>query len=180
MRLFVAVAVPDAWRTALEALRADIPGARWLSADKYHVTLQFLGAKVDHALLPEIVRRLEPIQMPDFEIEVEGLGRFKRRGKTTVLWARVTEQPALTAMHEAVVDAMNSTGLDFTREATYQPHITLCYLGKANAEAEVEALIEQHRDFKLPPFPVREFALYETVQSTKGSEHVARRLFSLV
>lgn len=173
MRLFLAVSVPDHWRERLKKLQTEIPDSRWVSPSKFHLTLQFLGAKVDPELFPEIVRRVEPIKMPAFEIEVEGLGRFKSRQRSTVLWARVCPQPTLMRLHDAIAEAMKAIGLG--ENGAYQPHITLCYPGKTNVEAQLEELIERHADFRLPPFEVREFALYES----KNGEHLSRATFLL-
>lgn len=173
MRLFVAVAVPDSWRERLKGLQTPIPDSRWVSPSKYHVTLQFLGAEVDPDLLTEIVRHIESIRLPTFEIDVEGLGRFKSRQRSTVLWARVSRQPRLTQLHESIVEALSTIGLG--KNGAYQPHITLCYPSKVNVETQLEDLISQHADFRLPPFEVREYALYES----KNGEHLSRATFSL-
>jgi RNA 2',3'-cyclic 3'-phosphodiesterase len=173
MRLFLALPLPDVWRERLKELQTEIPDSRWVSPSKYHITLQFLGAKVNPELFPEIVRRVEPLRMRAFEIEVEGLGRFKSRQRSTVLWARVCQQPTLTQLHTAIAEAMAAIGLG--ENGAYQPHITLCYLGKTNIETQLEELITQHADFRLPPFEAREFVLYES----KNGEYVSRAMFSL-
>lgn len=175
MRLFVGISVPDAWQERLKLLPTPLPGVRWVAPSKYHVTLQFLGAAVDDGLVPEIVQRLETIRLPAFEIEVAGLGRFKRRGRTTVLWARVQTAPMLSALHEAVTDVLDDLELDYEPGANYQPHITLCYAGKVDVEAQVEDLLAQHADFRLAAFPVMQFALYES----KNGAYIEKAVFSL-
>lgn len=175
MRLFVGIAVPDVWRERLHTVRTPLPGVRWVVPSNYHVTLQFLGASVDTGLLPEIVQRLDTIEATRFEMEVDGLGRFQRRGRTTVVWASVKANPALTVLHEAVTDALDELELDYERKAFYQPHITLCYAGKMDVEAQVEDLIATHADFQLEAFEVREFALYES----KDGAYVEKAVFSL-
>lgn len=169
------IPVPDAWRERLHSVRTPLSGARWVAPSKYHVTLQFLGATVDDGLLPEIVQRLETITQPSFEIEVAGLGRFQRRGRTTVLWARVQTEPMLRALHEAVAYALDGLELGYEYSANYQPHITLCYIGKADVEAQVEDLLAMHANFRLEAFQVEQFALYES----KNGEYVEKAVFSL-
>lgn len=175
MRLFVGIAVPDAWRERVHTVRTPLPGVRWVSPSKYHVTLQFLGTTLDDALVPEIVQRLDTVEATRFEMEVDGLGRFQRRGRTTVVWARVKANPALTVLHEAVADALDGLELDFEREAFYQPHITLCYTGKVDVEAQVEDLLAMYTDFRLETTEAREFALYES----KDGAYVEKAVFSL-
>ncbi len=165
----MAVPLPKGWRERLKELHSLLPGARWVAPEKYHITLQFLGAKVDDALLPEIVRQIASIPFASFEIEVDGVGHFKKRGRSTVLWARVCRQAELTQLHEAVVEAMAALG--FERESSYQPHITLCYLGKPDVEAQVDDWLTRHADFQLTSFRVREFELYESKNGVYVPRH---------
>jgi 2'-5' RNA ligase len=62
MRLFVALSPPPAalaeLATAVAPVRADWPELRWVGADRWHLTLAFLG-EVDAGKLDELTRRLE-------------------------------------------------------------------------------------------------------------------------
>src|SRR5436190_5524895 len=43
MRLFVALAIPDAVAQSLMLIQAGVPGARWQSREQLHLTLSFIG-----------------------------------------------------------------------------------------------------------------------------------------
>ena len=42
-RLFTALEIPDDVREQLSLLRGGLPGARWIDAENYHITLRFVG-----------------------------------------------------------------------------------------------------------------------------------------
>ncbi|MCZ6453267.1 MAG: RNA 2',3'-cyclic phosphodiesterase, partial [Alphaproteobacteria bacterium] len=43
IRLFAALALPEAVRERLVQVRAPLPGARWVPLENLHVTLRFIG-----------------------------------------------------------------------------------------------------------------------------------------
>ena len=43
MRLFVAIALPDAVTASLALIQAGVPGARWQTREQMHLTLRFIG-----------------------------------------------------------------------------------------------------------------------------------------
>ena len=42
-RLFTGLEIPDGIRESLSMLRGGLPGARWIDAENYHLTLRFIG-----------------------------------------------------------------------------------------------------------------------------------------
>ncbi len=55
-RLFTALEIPASVRMALSLLKGGLPGARWIDADNYHVTLRFIG-DIDGRTADEIAMR---------------------------------------------------------------------------------------------------------------------------
>ena len=49
LRLFVGIALPPEQKLALSLLANGLPGARWVDAGNYHLTLRFIG-EVDEGL----------------------------------------------------------------------------------------------------------------------------------
>ena len=52
-RLFTALEIPAATGQSLAMLRGGLPGARWIDAEHYHLTLRFIG-DIDAALARDI------------------------------------------------------------------------------------------------------------------------------
>jgi len=135
VRAFVAVQLDEAVRAALgrqiEGLRVPAPHVAWVSAEKLHLTLKFLGGVAADAL-PRVTRALEAIgaDVSPFDLVLGGLGAFPAATRARVVWAGVTEgREAVGALAERVESALDPLG--FPREARpFSPHITL---GRARA-----------------------------------------------
>jgi 2'-5' RNA ligase len=130
MRLFTAVTLGNAVETqaaaGIERLRALAPRARWVSADKVHLTLVFLG-EVDAAKLPEleeVLTRVSHHHAP-FTLTIEGGGYFGPPRHPHVLWAGVGgATAALGALQAEVATVLEPLG--FPKEKRmYAAHLTL-------------------------------------------------------
>src|SRR5208282_2132205 len=104
MRLFVALTPPAGVLAELEAalapLRGDWPGLRWAPADRWHVTLAFLG-DVDEAKIGELTTRLERAarRHPSQEVLIGAGGAFPSAARARVLCAHIQgEQRSLTGL----------------------------------------------------------------------------------
>lgn len=92
LRLFVAVEVPEAVRTALaesvEPVRERFPKARWVPAENQHVTMKFLGRTYPR-LVEWVTGTVTGVARdhPSFATRVQGLGAFPNARRARVLWA---------------------------------------------------------------------------------------------
>ncbi len=179
MRLFAAVPIPDDIRHQLQMLRVEIPDVWWLPASMYHITLQFIGAEIDEERLPDIIRSLQNVNVPSFELTLDGLARYSTPEWSGFIFARVAEPPELLRLHEKVVSELEALGVSLEKDKVYQPHVTLVYLEESKANAQIESYVTDNTAFISKPFFVREFILYETVQTLGNSEFVARAVFPL-
>jgi 2'-5' RNA ligase len=129
LRLFIAVPIPVAVRTALAdrlaGERQRHARARWQSPETWHLTLRFLGdtpAEVVPAI-GDAMRLVARSQSP-FEIRLGGTGVFERRRGPRVAWLGVTQGSAeLTALATALARALRPDAAD--AEPPFRPHLTL-------------------------------------------------------
>jgi RNA 2',3'-cyclic 3'-phosphodiesterase len=164
-RLFVAIRPPRAIREQLLFAMGGIAGARWQTEDQLHITLRFIG-EVDRRQSEDIVLALQTIHLAPFEISLNGIGTFDRRGQLTTLWAGLTPQEPLKALHKKVDQACVRAGLEPERRA-YHPHITLARLGRS--AGPIGGAIGQSGGITSQPFPVSSFGLYESVLTPDGA-----------
>jgi RNA 2',3'-cyclic 3'-phosphodiesterase len=130
LRLFAAVSLPLAVRSALSSMTKQIQAERSFRTlphmDDLHLTLFFLGdtapEKLDsvHSALEEAAGSHKP-----FKLGLGSLGTFGPSKSPSVLWAGLEgETIVLRALHSDVQKALSSIGYK-AEERPYQPHITL-------------------------------------------------------
>lgn len=129
VRAFLALAFDDPMRArladALERLKSEVAGVRWLSLETIHLTLRFLGASAPEALerlsigVAEASRACAPC-----EARVEGVGFFPSHGPPHVIWAGLVLPPPVLQLQEACERAAVAAG--FAPESrAFRPHVTL-------------------------------------------------------
>lgn len=159
MRLFVALALPDAIRDSLDALAAGVPGVRWVPPENRHLTLCFVG-EADGGAAEELDAALAAVAMPAFDLSLYGVGAFERRRQPHALWAGVAPQPALVRLHERVDAAVRRAGLEPERRR-FKPHVTLGRV-KQRAGPHLVAWLKGNALFRTAPFTVAGFTLFRS------------------
>ena len=174
-RLFVAIRPPERIRRLLLGAMGGISGARWQSDEQLHLTLRFIG-EVDRHRAGDIHAALGAIHHPPFEIAISGLGAFDRRGQPETVWAGVTPQEPLKALHNKIDQAIGRVGVEPDQRA-YFPHITLARLKRSSGG--IRGLLEESGGLKSEPFLVDRFALYESKLTPEGAVYTAVETYSL-
>jgi 2'-5' RNA ligase len=164
-RLFVAIRPPAAVRRLLLGAMGGISGARWQSEDQLHLTLRFIG-EVDPHRADDIHAALGAVHQASFEIALSGIGAFERRGQAETVWAGVAPHEPLKSLHKKIDAALARVGVA-PDERAYLPHITLARLRRGSGH--VGNLLEQSGALASPPFPVADFALYESTLTPEGA-----------
>lgn len=167
-RLFIAIDLPDDRIDRLRELRDETLDARWTPPDQYHITLRFLG-DTNEAKARELRERLSGLDLPPFPIGGEGLGVFPSIRKPRVLVASVNEDPRLLALHGSIARVARELGFEEERKP-FNPHVTLARL-KNEAPRSVRRYMKSRHNFRIAPFVVDAFRLYESRLGAAGAEH---------
>jgi RNA 2',3'-cyclic 3'-phosphodiesterase len=144
MRLFVAVAPPDAALAELERavapLRDAAPELRWTHKASWHLTLAFLG-EVREEILPELQARLERAarRHPPQRLAIAGGGAFPSARRAQVLWAGFSaDDTALAALADSVAAGARRAGAPPPgAHKKFRAHLTLA---RCRAPADVSDL----------------------------------------
>ncbi|MGC1279216.1 MAG: RNA 2',3'-cyclic phosphodiesterase, partial [Xanthobacteraceae bacterium] len=83
-RLFTGLEIPQSVAQSLAMMRGGLPGARWIDAENYHLTLRFIG-DIDDALAREIAGVLARVHRRPFELRLDGLTSFGGRKPRAVV-----------------------------------------------------------------------------------------------
>jgi 2'-5' RNA ligase len=165
-RLFVAIRPPAAIRERLLSVMGGVQNARWQDDDQLHLTLRFIG-EVDRHRAEDVAAALGSIRHPPFEIAVDSVGTFAKRGKGA-LWAGLSPHAELKSLHKKVDQACLRVGIEPDGRA-YHPHITIARL--ARSTGPVEPFIERWAGVSSPPFTVDSIALYESRLGSEGASY---------
>lgn len=181
MRLFVAVDLDEACRRAAARLAGCLarqidakvrpsPRIGWVSEDRMHLTLRFIG-EVGEPAAADIQRALEPAyDVPVFDLELSGVGTFPPSGSPRVIWIGVTRGGNhLAQLSRLVEDRLAPFGLE-KEDRPFTAHLTLGRIrerGRASMRAVLGAARFEHRVSR-----VTHVTLYQSRLSPKGPTHV--------
>jgi len=160
-RLFLAIELPEYVKDSLETLGEEtLKGFHYVSRERFHLTLKFIG-DIPGQLQQEIVKAIDPIEVHQFLLPIEGLGSFPSKGHPHAVWAGVSSaHPRLFQLHKRIEDALFSIGIE-PEKRIYHPHITIARVNHA-ADETVKQFLKRHPDFGAAPFKVEEFHLLQS------------------
>ena len=176
MRLFTAITLPEEVQDQLAGLANGLPGARWVNADRLHLTLRFLG-ELDGAQAADVDTALTEIHLPGFELELAGVSHFGDSRKLRSLWVGAEPNPLLTRLQAKIETAVVRAGLAPERRK-FKAHVTLARF-KSSPGDHLQAFLAQHALFRLPPFPVTSFTLYSSFLAHEGAIYRAEADYPL-
>jgi RNA 2',3'-cyclic 3'-phosphodiesterase len=175
MRLFTALALPDAVVEKLPAMQGGVPGARWQKREQMHLTLRFIG-EADGAMTAAIDDALATVTAPAFTLRLKGTGSFGGRLPRD-LWAGVEPSAPLEHLNRKIESALQRLGLEAERRK-FTPHVTLARL-KGTPKGAVVDFLTDHALYTSDPFPVAGFVLYSSKLTSDGSIYRAERAYRL-
>ncbi len=166
-RLFVALSLPELVADGLSQLQSGVDGARWRPVEAFHLTLQFIG-DVDRHGLEEAASAVAGVTAPSFSLTLKGCGYFGGQ-KPQSLWAGVEANPALDHLQAKIETALRRYAITLENRK-FAPHVTLAYVRGVSQES-AERYCAGHGLFRLGPFPVRAFHLYESYLGGEGAHY---------
>ena len=152
LRAFVALTLPAALRDYLGAVTADLEAqtttgaVRWVTPERMHLTLRFLG---DTAVsqLPALSNVLDQLaaQQPAFSLQLTQLGAFPNQRRPRVIWVGLGGATAVLAQFRQRLDeALLPLGWPL-EEKPFKPHLTLGRVkdGRVGAQIPWQARVGQ-------------------------------------
>jgi RNA 2',3'-cyclic 3'-phosphodiesterase len=166
-RIFTALEVPRSVATGLSLLKGGLPGARWIDAENYHITLRFIG-DVDDRRADDLAEAFDRIDIAPFPVKVRGLSVFGSK-LPHALVANVEHDPSLDELHNTIERLCQRLSLS-ADPRRFQPHITLARL--KNTKAEDAALYLTQRGLVVvPEFQASRFVMMSSRDSVGGGPY---------
>ncbi len=194
MRLFFALDIDDAIRERItrfvDAVRNFAPDARWMQPESLHVTLKFIGEQPE-VVAEKIKQPMTTLSVASTQIYFRGYGFFPTAKSARVFWIGMEAGPQLAALAAAIDEQMPPLGIP-KEDRPFSPHLTLARGRGASSAPHQSKRDGANRAFqrlqeKLAALPApefgtmtpREFFLYQSQLSPKGSKYTKLARFSL-
>lgn len=165
--------VTDALQAAVEQIRSRVHGSfRWVRAEKWHVTLAFLG-KVDPSTLSALKNSMDQIGADHESFELSALGLLVVPEPTPrMLWANIGKEAELVSLQEALGSAICGFG-DSKELHSFRPHVTLARFDsiKAPEKALLKELAIQEPPIDFGGWKVTSFSLFESKNGSYNRLH---------
>lgn len=172
-RLFTAIKIPFHIGQMLSLIRGKIPGARWMDASDYHITLRFLG-DVSDDIAGEVDFQLTRQPQVPFKLYIDHLDIFGSK-KPRLLYAGVKHNEALWVLQREHEQIMQQIGLA-PEGRKYAPHVTLARFGPVRRQ-DVEKFMLQQGLFAPKEFLVEEVALFSAKDSIGGGPYLVEEIY---
>lgn len=185
IRTFVALEVPDDVRARaanlIEKLRASDANVGWVTGDRMHLTLKFLG-DVPEQELPEVCTAVRGVceQSSAFEMRLGRAGAFPNVDRPRTIWLGVSEgAEPLEALQGEVEHALGELG--FRRERRrYRGHLTLGRVRGGGPQQEVLSdLLRRYADFQTPHMLADEVVVLASYLDRTGPTYEVLGRFAL-
>jgi RNA 2',3'-cyclic 3'-phosphodiesterase len=190
-RLFVAIELPDEWKSALGTLQQEMQAkiasepdlarvrVRWVKPEGIHLTLKFLG-ETPVARLDSVVAALDSAvpEAPGIELSLSRVGAFSDRRAPRVIWAGIFEKEGgarskadhgrLLQLAERIETWLAAAG--FPRERrSFAPHLTLARLPEDLDQSLRERVASVTNAFPTPTVPPLKVDSVSLIRSRLGA-----------
>jgi 2'-5' RNA ligase len=140
VRLFLALNFdPDLRRALYEAaqpLRDVAPALAWVSEERLHLTLKFLGEQPSECadLVTKAMRAVAAMHR-ELPVDLGGVGAFPNFRRPRVVWMGVAPEPKMELLHHDIESACAQLGFELEGRP-FRPHLTLARVKQRVTELE--------------------------------------------
>lgn len=180
-RLFAGLALHptarDAIEKAIEGPRKRLPSFNWQAADKWHITLQFLGlAPVDR--IEALAQALADCRDGRIPVELRAMGAFPDMRGPKVLWVGVKDQTkGLVELHRRLIAATGKLGFE-SDGRRFTPHITVAR-ARGGPGHPVARELTPLLDTTICQTVLSELVLFRSVLGEGGASYTPLKRFEL-
>lgn len=159
MRLFVALDLPWDVKQDLGDLSCNLPGARWVPEENFHLTLRFIG-EANRLQAEEIDHALNALNGRGFAFSLSGVGWFEKNGRVNTLYAGVERNEALLKLQAKIETALHRVGLSLDRRR-FTPHVTLARMDMP-ANPALTSFVQAHNLYRSAPIRADNVTLFSS------------------
>lgn len=155
IRTFIAVDLPAPVRDALGQVSAQLQerlsdtAVRWVSFEKMHLTLKFLGdISTENIGMVEKILRSEASKRQVMEIGIGGIGAFPKMRHPRVIWIGVEAPSELFDLRRGIEDGVARLGYNYDKYE-FTPHLTLGRISRKASAGDVRKVGNVLHDYQV-------------------------------
>lgn len=194
MRIFIGIDLDDEIRSKiacfLDGVRGFAPDARWVRPESLHITLKFIGEQKPEQV-EAISERLRRVDSSAMDIRLGGHGFFPTAKAPRVFWIAIQAGQELAQLATHVDAGVAELGVP-REDRPFSPHLTLARGGGGSGSpkwrqgdgpnstfAVLEKRLAAMGELDFGTMTAREFILYQSQLSPKGSKYTKLQRFPL-
>jgi 2'-5' RNA ligase len=175
IRAFVAIRtdprVEQSIARLIDELRPLSSAITWTDPTKLHLTLKFLGARVDRTLVDRLADSIAPLAAAasPFSVIAHGIGAFPDLARPRTIFVGLRSEPlaVLAAQLEEV-----AVGVGFPpADHPFTPHLTIGRVRSSRAFPSLRAAFESVRDRDFGFSAVGSLTIYQSHLSPRGTRY---------
>jgi 2'-5' RNA ligase len=174
MRTFIAIEIPDATKTAMAAVQAQLKrsgvSASWTRPESIHLTLKFLGEVPEESVsaITEALKRSAE-GLGRFHLRIAGTGVFPSEKNPRVVWIGVSgELDKLMGIQLRVEEQMVRLGFP-QEDRKFTPHLTIGRIKHIPSRASWAHALESVKTVALPGFEAGAISLMKSELKPAGA-----------
>ncbi len=185
IRSFIAVDLPDEVLARLvrfiDRTSKGTKGFSWVTGEKIHLTLRFLGA-IEETVLKSVSERLNPVvsaQTP-LALQVRGVGFFPSVQRPRIVWAGLEGEIDTLRLLQGKIEAVLE-GLEVhpREDREFKAHLTLARVKDFRTATGVARILQSTKEAEFGDFVVNSLFLYKSDLTPKGSRYTKLDEFHL-
>lgn len=171
-RLFIAVKIDENEKmiSLLTDLRSRLDGERisWVNSKDMHITLAFLGnTRNDKVTIIEQLMTEAAAPVKPFEIELNGVSLFSKRGDPRVIYFKTAGCPELEGMRSRLAEKLQESGL-YADTKAYKPHVSAGRIKRVTDREIIRKSVADFSDTLILNQKVNAVFLYESILTQSG------------
>ncbi len=182
-RIFIAIKIEpgnillDTFHTIKDLLKND--RIWWVSLENMHLTLKFIGDLEEERIeiLKKELRKISSVNK--FKVQIKGIKIFiKNRKDPSVIFTSVEKSEELYNLVKEIEVSLKKAEIELP-EKKFVPHITLGRIKQINDNSILEGIIEDFGEEVFQDEYCKEFILYESTLTPKGSIYTPLEIYKL-
>lgn len=172
-RAFISADLPAI--PSIESLIGDLREAsrdlKLVSADRFHVTLKFLG-DTEEGLVPEIVTAMREASagISPFPLTVRGSGAFPNLSRPRVLWVGLEGADPLARIARSLDEHLRALGFG-AETRPWSAHVTLARVRGPRGLDRAQEVLRRHEDEMFAETRIEEIRLKKSILRPQGPEY---------